>query len=370
MRNWTPTIQAIKDGKCLIFLGPQFLEAEVDGETQSLTNVLWSKLREDYKKEISAWYDQDELFLFRDRAAKNEAYFYLKALREKAAVKHDLFQKIVSINLPLIVSFSPFLNPDSLISSANIPWFFTQRHYHMRREKDNLPMPNAERPMIYDLFGSLKEEESMVLTYSDLFDYIKAILGEKELPTNLQSIFQRSSYFIFLGFQFDKWYVQLILRLLKSIKGENSPGIWTAPEEVQHQPIVDFLENEFQIRIIQNIANVHSFVETLYQQCYDEGLLRPDEEAMDEAERNLPSNQMVSFIRKDQLEDALDFAINFFEDRNLEDQIDDCLALNGRLSRLERKKIQGVISADESDLTRNKIRTSLLSLNEQIKANE
>ncbi|MEZ4852219.1 MAG: SIR2 family protein [Bacteroidia bacterium] len=276
----------------------------------------------------------------------------------------------MAINLPLIVSFSPFLNPDSLLAEANIPWYFSNHHYHMRREKDNLPMPSEDRSMIYDLFGSLKEEESMVLTYADLFDYIKAILGEKELPTNLQSIFQRSSYFIFLGFQFDKWYVQLILRLLMSIKGEHSPGTWTAPEEVQHQPIVDFLYNEFRIRIIQDVTNVNAFVDELYQHCSDEGLLRPDEATMDKAEKNLPSKQMVNFIRRDQLEEALDFAITFFEKINREDEIDDCHALNGRLNRLERKVIQGVISSEESDIKRNEIRVSLLSLNDKIKENE
>ncbi|MEZ4852218.1 MAG: hypothetical protein R3B93_27140 [Bacteroidia bacterium] len=93
MRNWTPTIQAIKDGKCLIFLGPQFLETDVDGQTQSLNHFLWSKLREDYQKEISAWYDQDELFLFRDRATKNDAYFTLKLCETRHPLSMSFFEK-------------------------------------------------------------------------------------------------------------------------------------------------------------------------------------------------------------------------------------------------------------------------------------
>ena len=206
----------------------------------------------------------------------------------------------------------------------------------------------------------------MVLTYADLFDYIKAILGGKELDTGLKAIFKRTRYFIFLGFQFDKWYVQLVLRLLKSIKGEQAEATWTAPKEPQHQPIVEFLDKEFSIRIIQKISNVREFVQTLHQKCEEEGLLRLEKSSNGQARAELLSERIAGCIASDELEEALDLAINFFEKRRMDEEKDGCYALSGRLSRLQQKEIKGIISHDEANLERNKIRDALLLIKQKI----
>ncbi len=67
--------------------------------------------------------------------------------------------------------------------------------------------------LVYNLFGVYTDMNSMVLTFDDLFDYMLNIMGDNEI--NIKSDLRNYNAVLFFGFQFDKWYFKLLLRLMQ-----------------------------------------------------------------------------------------------------------------------------------------------------------
>ncbi len=363
MINWDNLLQAIREDKCVILLCPNMLEIQVEGEDRPLHPYLMETLRSEHARDLLAYYEQDELFLFRKDSAKNESYFTLKGRLKKHPLAPGLLRKLAAVRLHLLLSFSPYLNPAQTFPRLEILYPFRFGFYHMKRGAEGVAEPTAERPLLYDLFGSIEEEESLILTYADLFEYIKSILGARELDTGLKAALQRTRYFIFLGFQFEKWYVQLMLRLLRSINDNHSAYTWV-PRQAEVDPeVMDVLTEEFDIRIIRDQEGARSFVDQLHERCAEVGLLRPDP-----SEGAGPYEQIKQMLEQDNLEDAAEFLTDHFEANAEEELVNEAINLSGQISRLARKERQGILTQEEAGIARNKLRRSLQSLNEELRA--
>jgi hypothetical protein len=72
--------------------------------------------------------------------------------------------------------------------------------------------------MIYHLLGSFDDPDALVLTESDLLDFLVSIARNKpSLPTDLTSRFSNpDTSFLFLGFGFQQWYFRILLHILKA----------------------------------------------------------------------------------------------------------------------------------------------------------
>jgi DNA-directed RNA polymerase subunit L len=361
MINWDNLIQGMKENKVVLLLGPNMFELEVEGEKHPLQSYLVKALQQYHERDLMAFYEQDGLFLFRKDSAKNESYFTLKTQLEKRAIVGDLLEKLTAIPIHLYLSFSPYLNPPKTFDKLGIRYFFHHGFYHKKRGAEETPEIDAERPLIYDMFGSIEEEESLILTHDDLFEYIRSILGAKELHTTLKAELQRARFFVFLGFPFEKWYVQLMLRLLSSINDQHKAYTWISEERGQDQEVLSFLDNEFGIEIIQDRAGVKAFVEQFYDQCEKAGLLRPDP-----SEGQGPFERIQQMLGKDMLEDAVEYMTDHLEDRD-EDLFELAMGQSAILNRLARKASQGIMTQEEVDVKRNKIRLALTDINQQIK---
>jgi hypothetical protein len=83
-----------------------------------------------------------------------------------------------------------------------------------------------EHPLIYDLYGSIDETASLVLTENDLLDFLTSVLGQTPpLHPYVTSQFKDPSVsFLFLGFGFRNWYIRVLLHALKT-SGHESPSL-------------------------------------------------------------------------------------------------------------------------------------------------
>ncbi len=361
MINWDHLLQAIREDKCVVLLGPNMLEIDVDGESRPLHPYLMETIRQEHERNLLAYYKHDELFLFGKRSAQNESYFTLKDQLKKHPLVPDLLRKLASIQLHLLLSFSPYLNPRQTFPRLEIPYLFNYGFYHMKRCGAEMDAPTADRPLLYDLFGCIEDEESLILTHADLFEYIKSILGARELGSSLKAALQRARYFVFLGFQFEKWYVQLLLRLIRSINDSHVAYTWVPEQTEVDQAVMNVLDGEFDIRIIRDQEGVRAFIDQLHTQCAAAGLLRPDPAA-----GAGPSERVKQMVEQDRLEDALAFLTDHFEDIGEDEFLDEAISLSGRLSRQKRKERQGIVTEEEASASRAKLRFNLLSLNEEL----
>jgi hypothetical protein len=79
-----------------------------------------------------------------------------------------------------------------------------------------------EKPLVFYLYGAVKEPESLMLTENDLLDLLVALTSEKPpLPGNIRSeLRDEKKSFLFLGFGFRHWYLRILLHVLQGGKGK------------------------------------------------------------------------------------------------------------------------------------------------------
>ena len=79
--------------------------------------------------------------------------------------------------------------------------------------------PEAARPLIYHLFGNLREPDSVVLTEDDYFDYLIGVTANKDLIPPVVRRALADTALLFLGFRMDDWDFRVLFRSLMSQEG-------------------------------------------------------------------------------------------------------------------------------------------------------
>lgn len=79
--------------------------------------------------------------------------------------------------------------------------------------------PTAEAPLVYHLFGHLKEPDSVVLTEDDYFDYLIGVTRDKDLIPGVVRRALADTALLFLGFRMDDWDFRVLFRSLMSQEG-------------------------------------------------------------------------------------------------------------------------------------------------------
>lgn len=253
----------IEEEKCVLLIGPEISEKK--GKSQ--TRVIHEQLLEQEAQHIAYYYPNDSLFLFKEDAHKNRAIRRLKRLYREQEVPKTLYKKILEMPIPLIIS----LNPDTFLSETGEELGLQHDFTHFRysgESAEEVAAPSKERPLIYNLSGCLEEDESLVLDYEDLFRLLKAVLPDG-LPNKIRIHLRRSASFLFLGFDFEKWYSQLLLQLLTyERKGRPKFAVKAQPSD-EHAK--DFLIHQFQV---QFLAHDEYFFDTLHEALGKANLLR------------------------------------------------------------------------------------------------
>ncbi len=95
-------------------------------------------------------------------------------------------------------------------------------HYNFKTGPgQSLVLPDdQEKPLVYGVFGDRADPESMVLTESDILDFlVKVARGSSTLPAQLSAyLAEPDKAFLFLGFGFHRWYSRMLLHLLKQTR--------------------------------------------------------------------------------------------------------------------------------------------------------
>jgi hypothetical protein len=79
--------------------------------------------------------------------------------------------------------------------------------------------PDAQRPLVYHLFGRLQEPDSLILTEDDYFDYLIGVTSNKDLVPGVVRRALADTSLLFLGFQMDDWNFRVLFRSIMSQEG-------------------------------------------------------------------------------------------------------------------------------------------------------
>lgn len=262
----------IRQNRCVVFIGPEIVRIE----DRPLRDVLREQLLASNAEDIVHYYDLDGFYLFRDKTAKRDvqrevALFYKDHLIGQSVDEAILLQ-IARLRMPLILS----INPDSFLSDVAYRYSIKHRFAYFQHggtAVQDVEIPTLEMPLFYNLCGALERDESLVLDYDDLFRLLSSLLGSPGLPSNLALTLRNAKHFLFIGFDFGKWYSQLLLRLLS---GEEAIRKFAINPSKKNDNTTIFLVKQFGIEFIED---EREFLDELTRRAEQDGLFRDIVEA-------------------------------------------------------------------------------------------
>ena len=356
--DWGFITETIKNEKCILFIGAELFRDEND---LTLEEQMSKYLDVDKNPDIQNFYKDDGLFLFTSGTKKTKSYYKIKKFYNQRFPKSEaIFNELAKIPFHFIVSITPDKKCYETFESLG----FTSRFgfYWKKQKADNtVNKPTKKNPIIYNMLGSIERQDSMVLTHDDLFDYFESIFQENSMPEKLKLNIKEAHNFIFLGLDFEKWYMQLLLRILYLHNDKYEFMRYAANQKVSDE-LKAFCFQQFKIEFVP--TQIKEFVNELYKECEKVGLLRQHEE-----KQNSVIEQFKSWLAQDRIEDVLKGVKNFLQNlgETGKDLMDDVLLLTNRFRRLNRKINLGVMDSRDIESESNKIRLSLIELLKEAK---
>ena len=210
-----PLLFDLSRQKCVLLLGPEVVRK--DGKL--LKELLRAQLEQHHTEDIAHFHERDNLFLFQNKASKSEVQRSVSLFYEETKPDPEMYQKIASLPFAMTVS----INPDHILLQhfeKNAQPHFAFFNHIGQNNEEMLETWERETPLVYNLCGSYQEDVSLVLDYDDLFHLLQTAMGTPGLPQKIRRMLGEARSFFFIGFDFDKWHTQLLLRLLSE---GNSP---------------------------------------------------------------------------------------------------------------------------------------------------
>jgi TIR domain/SIR2-like domain len=209
----------IQDGTCVLFLGPGIELDTQDANRMPLTVKLAQILanRLGSPEEIAS---QDDLTHVAQIFQRHNDRLDLEMAVEDfyrgyAGQTTDVHRQLAALPFQLCIDITHggFLGV-ALRAAGKSP---VQDFYWLHKERAmSLAHITSDKPFLYNLFGSLDELDSLVITENDLLDFLVNVTrNTPPLPRTLLSRFSApDTAFLFLGFGFRHWYLRILLHVL------------------------------------------------------------------------------------------------------------------------------------------------------------
>jgi hypothetical protein len=130
---------------------------------------------------------------------------------------------LAALDLPVYLTTNPDnLLADALVEAKKKPHvLLCPRGYDadIPSSEDQNYIPTKEQPLVYHLFGHLREEDSVVLTQDDYFDYLIDVTKKNDLIPEIVRVSLTNTALLFLGFQMSDWDFRVFFRSIKSQEG-------------------------------------------------------------------------------------------------------------------------------------------------------
>ncbi|NIM10752.1 MAG: TIR domain-containing protein [Candidatus Aminicenantes bacterium] len=277
--EWKTLIHTINRGNCILMLGPDASFEPVNGKAQPLTERLANELAGKIEAKIST------LKIDPSNLAQVAHYYSMETGRngleakveifyeERAHLTSEFHEDLAVLPFYFAVTSSPdrmFFN--ALEKAGKKPMI---KGYNFRGTTSPMvTMGSAAEPLLFNLYGRPEEPESLVLTESDLLDFLVAVVsGNPPLPKNIISeLHARNKSFLFLGFGFRHWYLRVLLHVLQGDKKQaHSFALEKFPQDLdEFQHTILFFENSH-CKIHLYDKEFKSFVKELRERYEQEG---------------------------------------------------------------------------------------------------
>lgn len=351
--SWDFILDKIEQEECLLVLGP---EAYTGPDGVSYQRNLIKHLNPESNPRIRRYYEDDGFFLFDDASKRTLACHDIKSFYKTAKTNETLL-KLAAIPFHLMMT----VTPDILLNQSfeEQGFSYDALYYKKNKEPDKIKRkPSKTSPLLYNLFGCLKSEESLILTHNDLYDYFKSIFARKSMPESLKDGLHQIKNILLLGVPFDQWYMQLLLRELE-IHNTGYSFLRYAANQTLPGEIRTFCTEQFNINFIYGQEEDHHelipwFVRELHARCEARGMLRRPG-----TEEQTLGHKIRDLVSEGDLEEALGLMEEYAEEENR--WVDEIAMLHSRFRSFNRRAQKGVLREEERSVQLAEISDTILS---------
>ena len=216
--DWTSLVYSIERGMCTLMLGPDSLMGTLDGRRMPV-NVALASFVKDKLGPAYAELDPTKLASVAQAAVALEDPFTLQGWVEEFYEHFDgdlsLLRAVAQLPFDLVINSSPGFSAHRVFGEykPDTKYDFFDR---TARARPTLPDPSVAAPVVYNLYGSLEQPSSLILSDNDRLDFIVSVVSEQPpLPPKLRStLCDPDRTFLFLGFDLAQWQFRVLLHVL------------------------------------------------------------------------------------------------------------------------------------------------------------
>ena len=258
--QWNDLLFAIRKGKCLLLLGAGASTLSKNGETRPFTEWLALELADQLRRDqhpleesesSSLLYVATEYLSFYQSAIKLQSEverFY----REQAKQPNPLLKAIAELPFPLIINTAP----DTLLEKA---WIglgkdYRTAHYSLHKERSKaeaelqMEDPTGDCPMLYNLFGSVGDPASLVLSERDRLKFIEDIIQHNNaIPNAILKEFKEDKVVLFFGFDFEQWHLRILPKKIFQKEEISAPVIVPNGSQPLSKGAMVFYEKQYKM---------------------------------------------------------------------------------------------------------------------------
>jgi len=183
----------------------------------------------------------------------------------------DFYYKLAELPLHLIINTTPDDYMERALREKGKAC--VTHHYNFKRECNQsieADMITQERPLVYNLFGTMKEAESLVMTDNNQLEFVRNVVkDDPRIPDEILGQFDHRKTYLFLGFNLENWQFRLLLDSL-NLREENSTFSPRTPFYPLSAKTKEFFTNRFNFVFVD--ADLQEFVTELNEK------IKPKEE--------------------------------------------------------------------------------------------
>lgn len=349
---WEPLLDSIQEEQCVLCIGPG-VYADKDGQT--LEEQLISFLKEKGSLDDDIVCYPDGLFYFKRENKRGNVLSGMKRFFHQAFPEADaIFESLTRIPFSLILFLTPDNRYAQIAREKNFP--VNTDYYFATQLPQIKERPSKNFPIVYNIFGSLEgKSESVILTYDDLFEFITNMTKSDRRSTEMRKYIQNARHFLCIGIPFEKWYMQLLLRILE-MHSNKALTKYAANHRSLEQETLSFYKDQFDITFVED--QIGEFVQNLLRQCEAEKLIKSDQEKSGSIKETIRE-----LVAENKLEDALFHLENYLKSQpGLPEQArNDIAHIKRRLKMNDKDRRDDIITVDDYRREMNNITKDLLS---------
>jgi len=245
--NWKPILNDLEKERAVLLIGPDFLPHQ----EVSVGADFYAHLADQLGDGATHFFARDDLFLFDNAVSKMDAQTEAEGFYKALVVDEAVLSHIAELPFPLIISVNPDLALPQFFSKRQVNFQFDYFSTKDKATPGNISKPTATSPLIYNLCGSIEDYQSLVLDFDDMFELLKNLLGDFGVPKPVSDVLVNATTYIFIGFRFDKWYTQLLLRYLNKNRDRfsNANKNYATKTIIHDEDAKGFFQQQFNLSI-------------------------------------------------------------------------------------------------------------------------